>query len=91
MNELKKVIYNCRKATYLIDKRLIGSITFRETVELRIHLIGCKVCGIYMMQSQKINEMIRQMLKEENQPEIKLDEEFKEALQTQIDNELNKK
>ncbi|MBL4674765.1 MAG: hypothetical protein JKY70_00930 [Mucilaginibacter sp.] len=90
MNELRKVIYNCRKATYLIDKRLIGSITFRETVELRIHLIGCKVCGIYMKQSKMINQMIRQLLKSEKPQEIQLDEGFKEALQAQITAEINK-
>ncbi|TWR24184.1 hypothetical protein FPZ42_16990 [Mucilaginibacter achroorhodeus] len=90
MNELTKVIYNCRKATYLIDKRFIGGITFRETVELRIHLIGCKVCGIYMEQSKRINEMVRQLLKSEKPPEIKLDESFKEALQAQITAEINK-
>ena len=91
MSELKKVIYNCRKATYLIDKRLIGSISFRESVELRIHLIGCSVCRIYGVQSQKINEMIRQMVKVKNQPDIKLDEDFKETLQAQIEDQLNKK
>ncbi|QXV65969.1 hypothetical protein INP83_02410 [Mucilaginibacter sp. 21P] len=90
MNELKKVIYNCRKATYLIDKRLMGSITLRETVELRIHLIGCKVCGIYMEQSKMINEMIRQLLKSKKPLEIKMDEGFKEALQAQITAEINK-
>ncbi|MFD1257688.1 zf-HC2 domain-containing protein [Mucilaginibacter terrae] len=90
MNDFKKIIYNCRKATYLIDKRLIGRITFRETVELRMHLFGCNVCRIYMCQSQKINEMIRQMLKSDHQPEIKLDENFKDALQVKIENQLNK-
>ena len=90
MNDLKKVIYNCRKATYLIDKKLVDGITFRESVELRIHLFGCNVCRIYMAQSKKINHMIGQMVKGGNKPEIKLDNDFKEALQVQIQDHLNK-
>ncbi|WP_374948397.1 zf-HC2 domain-containing protein [Mucilaginibacter sp.] len=85
MNGLKKIIYNCRKATYLIDKRLAGKITFRETVELRIHLIGCDVCGIYMKQSAKINNMIQSLLKSRAGVGIRLDDEYKQNLQLKID------
>jgi len=91
MNGLKKILYNCRKATYLIDKRLIGKITFRETVELQIHLAGCGICRIYMDQSQKINEMIRQLLKTGEKPNITLDDHFKETMQERIEDHLNKK
>lgn len=90
MDKLKKIIYNCRKATYLIDKKLIGNITFRESLELRIHLAGCSFCRLYKGQSKKINEMIRQVLKMDNEEEIKLDEGFKDALQVQIEDHLNK-
>ncbi|WP_158796114.1 hypothetical protein [Pedobacter sp. L105] len=91
MNNLINVIYNCRKATYLIDKRLISKITFRESVELRVHLVGCSFCRLYVGQSQKINQMISQMLKTDKKPEFKLGDDFKAALQAQIEDELNKK
>lgn len=85
MNGLKKIIYNCRKATYLIDKRLTGKITFRETIELRIHLIGCDVCGIYRKQSAKINYMIENLLKARAEVSVRLDDDYKERLQLKID------
>ena len=38
MDPLKKIIYNCKQATFLIEKKMIGRITFRQHIELRIHL-----------------------------------------------------
>ena len=85
MNELKKIIYNCRKATYLIDKRLTGKISFRETIELRIHLVGCDVCGLYMKQTALINNMIKTLLKEKAEVPVGLDDAYKARLQMEID------
>jgi len=90
MGPLKKIIYNCKKATFLIDKKLVGKISFREHIELHIHLIGCGVCKLYNKQSKKINEMVRQFFKSAMNQEIKLDDNFKQELQQRIEKELNK-
>lgn len=90
MNTLKNTIYNCRQATYLIEKRELTTLTFREGVQLRVHLVGCDVCKLYITQSQKINEMIKQLLKSGVTNGIQLDERFKNTLQAQIDDQLNK-
>lgn len=90
MGALKKIQYNCKKATFLIEKKLIGRITLREQLELRIHLFGCSVCRIYQGQTIKINEMIRQLFNNAVNKETKLDDEFKKDLQDRIEEELNK-
>jgi ribosomal protein S3AE len=90
MKDLKAIAYNCKKATYLVEKRQIARLTFREAFELRVHLIGCDVCKLYVKQSEKINEMIKQLLRT-NGHAIQLDERFKKVLQDQIDDHLNKK
>jgi hypothetical protein len=90
MSELKRIIYNCEKATFLIDKRMESKITFRERIELRIHLIQCDVCKLYIKQSEKINEMIKSLLKTPAGVEIRLDDTFKDELQVKIDARLNK-
>ncbi|MEO7213068.1 hypothetical protein [Mucilaginibacter sp.] len=90
MGELKRIIYNCHQATFLIDKRMEGKITFRERIELRIHLIQCDVCKLYIKQSEKINEMIKSLLKTPAGVEIRLDDTFKDELQVKIDTQLNK-
>ncbi|WP_426669661.1 hypothetical protein ACPPVU_00160 [Mucilaginibacter sp. McL0603] len=90
MGPLKKITHNCKKATFLIEKKLIGRITLREQLELRIHLFGCSVCRIYQKQTIKITEMIRQLFNSAVNKETKLDDEFKKDLQDRIEEELNK-
>ena len=90
MGPLKKIQYNCKKATFLIEKKLITRINFREHIELRIHLLGCSVCRTYQSQTGKINEMIRQLFHNAVNKETKLDDEFKKDLQDRIEEELNK-
>ena len=87
--ELKKIAYNCNKATFLIEKQQIGKITLREKMELRIHLAGCSICVIYMQQSLIINQMARKMFISDYS-QLKLDEGFKERLQQRINNQLEK-
>ena len=90
MGPLKKIQYNCEKATFLIEKKLISKITFREQIELGIHLLGCSVCRIYQKQTGKINEMVRQLFHNAENADIHLDENFKKDLQDRIEEELNK-
>jgi len=87
--ELKRIAYNCRKATFLIEKQQIGKITLREKLELKLHLTGCAICVTFMQQSAVINQMARKLVNRDSNS-LTLDEEFKEQLQKQIDNRLNK-
>ncbi len=90
-DEIEKIAYNCKKATFLIEKKQIGTISLREKLELKIHLAGCSVCRIFEQQSIKINEMVKNLFHANNQQEeIKLDEDFKKAMQERIEKELNK-
>jgi predicted anti-sigma-YlaC factor YlaD len=90
MGPLKKIQYNCEKATFLIEKKLISRITFREQIELRIHLAGCSVCRIYQKQTGKINEMVHQLFRGHANKETRLDDAFKKDLQDRIEDELDK-
>ena len=91
MGPLKKITHNCHKATYLIEKKLIGRITLREHIELRIHLFGCSVCRIYQHQTKKISEMVSQLFHHPANADKHLDENFKKDLQGRIEEELDKK
>ena len=90
MGPLKKITYNCKKATFLIEKKLIGKITLREQLELRYHLFGCGVCRIYQKQTGKINEMVHQLFHASVNRNTKLDDSFKKDMQHRIEEELNK-
>jgi hypothetical protein len=86
--ELKRIAYNCRKATFLIEKQQIGKITLREKLELRLHLTGCAICVTFMRQSALINQMAKKLVNGDSNA-LKLDEGFKEQLQKQINNHLD--
>ena len=90
MSYLKRIIYNCKQATYLIEKRSVGRISFRETIELRIHLFGCGFCRLFSKQSHVINEMVKELFRNSAGPASRLDEDFKKELQERIEEELSK-
>jgi len=90
MSYLKRIIYNCKQATFLIEKRTLGKITFRESFELRVHLIGCSFCRIYKKQSRMINEMVQELFRSSARSNPKLDEGFKKDLQEKIEEKLNR-
>ncbi len=90
MGYLKKIIYNCKQATFLIDKKATSRLSFRETIELHIHLYGCSFCRIYKKQSRMINEMVQALFRDAMKPGARLDEKFKNELQERIEEELNK-
>ncbi|MFA6245367.1 MAG: hypothetical protein WC615_00410 [Mucilaginibacter sp.] len=90
-SELKKIAYNCKKATFLIEKKQIGTISMREKLELKIHLAGCSVCRIFEQQSLVINKMVHDLFHEpEPNEHIKLDDKFKKELQQRIEKKLDK-
>lgn len=88
MNELRKIRHNCRKATFLIEKKLVGKITLRERLELRIHLAGCSVCRVFEQQSIAINKLLKELFGASEPKDISLDEGFKRDLQARIEEEL---
>lgn len=89
MGPIKKIRYNCRKATYLIEKKQISTITFVERIELVIHLAGCSICRTFEKQSKLINQAVKDLFRSSVTPPTQLDEEYKRNLQTRIDEQLN--
>lgn len=89
MNELKDIIYNCRKATFFIEKKQLTALTFKERVELRIHLTGCSFCRLFQKQSIGINKMAYELFHSAADREIRLDEDYKKKLQERIEEKLN--
>ncbi len=90
MGMLKKIQYNCKQATLLLEKKAFVPLSFRESIELRIHLAGCSVCRLYGKQSAMINDMVQQLFKDSESDMPKLDENFKKELQLRIEEELSK-
>lgn len=91
MNPLKNTIYNCKQATFLIEKKQIKKLSIREVIFLKIHFIQCSVCKLYEKQSQVIGRMVRQLFHDATQQaETHLPDEVKNNMQERINEELNK-
>jgi hypothetical protein len=88
MGVIKKIQYDCRHATLLIEKRQHTSLTIKERVQLAIHLSGCSVCRLFQRQSRWINRMLRSLFHSAQDRESRLSDEFKQHLQQRIDERL---
>lgn len=91
MTMFKKIAYNCRHATFLIEKKQITSLTIRESFELKIHMAGCSVCRLFEKQSININRMVKHLLQPFSNNTFTLDKDFKERMQNKIDQKINPK
>lgn len=55
---------SCKKASELIDKRLVSDLSFKEKINLSLHIAMCGMCSVYNKQSNSIDEAIKNRLKE---------------------------
>lgn len=86
--EKADMLDNCKKATFLIEKQQTGKIALKERLELEYHLNICDMCNTFKKQSAVINQFVKKMFNPAK-TEQKLDDEFKEKLQKQIDEKLD--
>jgi len=88
MNGLKKIAYNCKKATFLIEKKNLNGISIREQMELKLHLAGCTVCRLFQQQSLLIDRVIKGHFLGKDMEEPKLGEQFKKDMHQLIEQKL---
>jgi hypothetical protein len=90
MGAIKKIQYDCRRATYLIEKRQLTRLTFKEKIVLAIHLAGCGICRRFQRQSRMINQLMRSLYRPANDQLHHLDEKTKRDMQEKINDSLRK-
>jgi hypothetical protein len=71
---------NCRDATLLIEKKLVGSTSNPEELDLKLHLANCAGCRLFEQQRMMINLLVRQLFHEQQ-----LDDECKKKIQARIE------
>ena len=90
MNKLEKIAYNCKKATLLIEKKQLGTLSLQDQFELKYHLAGCSVCRLFQQQSAEINRRVKALLPTIPYQGLRMDEEAKKDLQLRIDEQFRK-
>ena len=83
MDSNQKILFDCKNATFHIEKELLTTLSIRESLELKLHLAGCSVCRLYQSQTTLIGAMVKRILKQHQV--CGLDDQFKIKLQQQID------
>ena len=50
---------DCKQAALLVTKKLDGKLTFWEHFRLKMHLLNCKFCYNFDIQSEKIDGILK--------------------------------
>ena len=82
---------SCRKATELIEKKLLTNLSFREKTQLKLHKSFCDACTAYEKQSKLIDKLLCKHIHKEDD-DIKSDaivenEELKKRILEKIEKE----
>jgi len=90
MRRIKKIIYDCHHATYLIEKSQHASLSLKERMSLLIHLSACSICRLFRRQSRLINQVMNGLFRASAGRAQSLDEAIKREMQEKINERLPK-
>lgn len=78
-----KLFISCDEATTICTKNQYKEASFWDKVKLNIHMITCKICGLYSKQNTKLTEICNKHLQK---PECdhKLTEKDKEGIKENL-------
>jgi len=78
-----KLFITCDEATTICTKNQYKEASFWEKIRLNIHLLTCKICGLYSKQNTKLSEVCdKHLLKKDC--DYKLSEKDKEVLKKKL-------
>ena len=87
MNRIIKILVpSCKKATALIDKKLVSGLSIRETVALKLHTSMCDFCTQYEKQSALLHDLLRKHARENevDQVEQLVNDALKEKIKSSL-------
>ena len=70
---------NCEQASFLVDKEHYTLLSGKEKFDLKLHLMTCKFCRLYKVESHMINNQLTKVFKFDN-VELKLSDEQKKKM-----------
>ena len=73
------LMFSCKKATELIEKRLVTRLSSIEKIQLKMHTVMCKRCTSYEKQSEIIEKSLKDIHQHKGKS-LKLPAEKKEEL-----------
>ena len=83
---------DCDHATFLVTKRDYDKLGCVKSLQLRMHILTCKLCRAFAQQSKIINEEITAIKQNDTvHLHVHLDDQQKETLQETVDTNLKNK
>ena len=81
----KTLKLTCDEATTICDKNQYGEASIKELIKLNIHLIKCRICGVYTKQNITLSNFYKGYSKRCKQLKHCMSEEDKEALRIALE------
>lgn len=83
---MSKLFLTCKRATELIERKQEIKLSFKNGMQLKLHLMMCKACTAYYAQSLLINKTLKKYFqKDDGQNEtIIRNEKLKERIISKI-------
>lgn len=74
-------LYSCKRASELIDRRTVGTLSIAERMRLKLHLSMCKKCSSYARHSEFVDTAVQRLLEDPlMSPDKKLDETTRDSI-----------
>lgn len=77
------IMLSCKKATELIEKRLVTKLSAVEKIQLKMHTAVCSQCSTYENQSEIIEKCLAE-IHQPNKETLKLSSKKKEQILNQL-------
>lgn len=78
-----KLFITCDEATTICTKNQYKEASFFEKIKLSIHILSCKICGLYSKQNTKLTQICDKHLKKQA-CDHKLPEQDKEVFKKNL-------
>jgi hypothetical protein len=81
---MAKFRISCDEATTICDKSQYGEASFFEKIQINIHFLLCKICGLYTKQNSKMSKVFKMNATDCKKKQHCLTSEEKEQLKKQL-------
>lgn len=85
-NAMHSVMLSCDKATFFITKKEYVKLSCKENLQLKMHLMGCKLCRSFNDQNEIISNKLKVL--QEDPPQGKLSDTKKNEIQQSLDTNI---
>ena len=82
MARMAGMMLSCEESSFLVSKSLEQKLTFKERINLRMHLLSCKFCLRYMKDIKVLDDYLKSNHKKYSHHQLNRDE--KERIESAV-------